>query len=234
MIKPFRGDYRLTQGFGGGDYSQYNLKGHNGLDYGTPNNTQIIAPHGGKVLEVADEGSIGYGKYIKIENDKEGSVLAHLGVFQVKVGDVVSEGQPVALSDNTGNSTGPHLHWGYYTLPRNRQNGYAGFIDQLSLLTTPSSELMVTISDKELTEIRRLRDARHAVLEKIAGELGVAYEGNMDLDKFFEEVKTKLDSLNNLAEKGSRLSAQVTVADNIIRERASLNKQEEEYLKSYE
>ena len=139
MTLPFRGNFRLTQGFGGNraSYIQFGLEGHNGLDYGTPINTQIIAPHPGKIIEVADEGNKGYGKYIKIENAKEGSVLAHLSSFQVKVGDFVSEGQPVALSGNTGNSTGPHLHWGYYLFPRNRQNGYAGFINQLPLITHP-------------------------------------------------------------------------------------------------
>lgn len=145
MILPFSGNFPLTQRFGnkfilnGVDvYAQYGLAGHNGLDYGLPSNTQIIAPHGGKIIEVVDEGDIGYGKYIKIENDKEGSVIAHLGSFQVKVGDTVSEGQPIALSDNSGNSTGPHLHWGYYLFPRNRQNGYAGFINQLPLIASPA------------------------------------------------------------------------------------------------
>lgn len=140
MIKPFDGNYRLTQPYGnahltnGNPYARFGLLGHNGLDYATPNGTKIIAPHSGKVLEVADEGNDGYGKYIKIENDKEGSVLAHLQEFKIKVGDYVDQGQLVALSDNTGNSTGPHLHWGYYTLPRNRQNGYRGFIDQLPMI----------------------------------------------------------------------------------------------------
>ena len=112
MIKPFRGDYILTQGFGENpqNYSQFGLKGHNGLDYGLPSNTQVIAPFDGKIIEASSDPT-GYGLYIKIENTKEGSVMAHLATFQVKVGDNVSEGQPIALSDNTGNSTGPHLHY---------------------------------------------------------------------------------------------------------------------------
>lgn len=138
MIKPFTGNFILTQGFGENpaSYSQFGLLGHNGLDYGLPTGTQVIAPHNGKVIEAAFD-QYGYGNYIKIENDKEGSVLAHLQVFQVKVGDIVSEGQPIGLSNNTGNSTGPHLHWGYYLFPRNRQNGYAGFINQLGLIASP-------------------------------------------------------------------------------------------------
>ena len=154
MIRPFRGDFRLTQKFGENPstYSRFGLKGHNGLDYGLPTGTQVIAPHGGKVIEAQNDPN-GYGLYIKIENDKEGSVLAHLKTFQVKVGDSVSEGQPVALSDNTGFSTGSHLHFGYFTKPRDRTNGYAGFIDQLPLLTTPQIDLQ-----KELDKVRGERD----------------------------------------------------------------------------
>ena len=159
MILPFRGNYPLTQGFGLNptDYAKFGIKGHNGLDYGLPTGTQVIAPHGGKVIEVTNDPA-GYGNYIKIENDKEGSVMAHLKVFQVQVGQEVNEGQPIALSDNTGNSTGPHLHWGYFTKPRNRQNGYAGFIDQLPLLFKPS-EPMATITQKELNQIIKDRDS---------------------------------------------------------------------------
>ena len=157
MIKPFRGDFRLTQGFGENPaaYAKFGLKGHNGLDYGLPTATQVIAPHGGKIIEATNDPG-GYGLYIKIEDAAQGSVLAHLQSFQVKVGDMVNEGQPIGLSDNTGNSTGPHLHWGYYKQPRNRQNGYAGFIDQLPLLTTapaPNNDLQ-----KALDQMRAERD----------------------------------------------------------------------------
>lgn len=135
MRRPFSGDWILTQGFGENpaSYAKFGMKGHNGLDYGLPSGTPVLAPHTGKVIEASSDPT-GYGNYLKIENDKEGSVLAHLREFKVSVGSSVSEGDLVGYSDNTGNSTGPHLHWGYYTLPRNRQNGYAGFTDQAGLL----------------------------------------------------------------------------------------------------
>ncbi len=154
MIKPFHQDWPLTQGFGQNpaNYAKFGLKGHNGLDYGLPIGTDVIAPHAGKIIEAATDPT-GYGNYLKIENDKEGSVLAHLQDWLVNVGDVVTEGQLIAHSDNTGNSTGSHLHWGYYLLPRDRQNGYAGFIDQLPLLTenisnTSSNDSGGTFVDK--------------------------------------------------------------------------------------
>lgn len=155
MIYPYRGDYRITQKFGKNPdrYKKFGLLGHNGIDIGLPMKTQVIAPHGGTVIEATFDPS-GYGNYIKIVNEKEGSVLAHLSSFQVKVGETVSEGEPVALSGNSGNSTGPHLHWGYFKFPRDRKNGYAGFIDQLPLIAVPTNDLQ-----KELDACRISRDS---------------------------------------------------------------------------
>ena len=153
MIKPFKKDFILTQGFGENpaSYTKFGINGHNGLDYGLPTGTEVKAPHSGKVIEATLD-SKGYGIYLKIENDIEGSVLAHLREFRVGVGDTVSEGQLVAYSDNSGNSTGAHLHWGYYLFPRDRGNGYAGFINQLPLLGH--------ITDTQQEVIDALRKAR--------------------------------------------------------------------------
>lgn len=157
MKKPFHQDFILTQGFGENpaNYAKFGLKGHNGLDYALPAGTDVIAPHAGKVIEAAFD-TPGYGLYLKIENDKEGSVLAHLKDNLVSVGDTVSEGQLIAHSNNTGNSTGPHLHWGYYLFPRDRTNGYAGFINQLPLLLP--LPLPTTDLQKELDKVREERD----------------------------------------------------------------------------
>lgn len=140
MRKPFKGKGRLTQSWGnklyinGKDhYAQWGLKGHNGTDWGMPNGTEILAPHDGKIIEAYYDAN-GYGKYIKVENDKEGSILAHLQKYVVKIGDIVKEGQLIAYSNNTGASTGPHLHWGYYPIPRNRKNGYSGTVDPFPYL----------------------------------------------------------------------------------------------------
>jgi hypothetical protein len=135
MRKPFAGEFRLSQGFGENPdmYAKYGYKGHNGMDWACPTGTPILAPHSGKIIEASLDAD-GYGNYIKIENDKEGSVLGHNKTLLVKVGDSVTEGQEIAISNNTGYSTGAHIHWGYYTLPRDRQNGYGGFINQSNLI----------------------------------------------------------------------------------------------------
>lgn len=130
MRLPFKGEYRLSQKWGLNEhiYKRFGLKGHNGVDWALPTGTKIIAPHSGKILEKGYDKN-GYGRYIKIENDKWGSILAHLKRIDVNIGDEVSEGGHLALSNNTGFSTGPHLHWGLYPKPRNRGNGYSGTVD---------------------------------------------------------------------------------------------------------
>jgi len=141
MIRPFKGTIPVTQEWGNDlvingvhIYAQWGYKGHNGVDYGTPTGTPIIAPHGGKVIEAGFD-QYGYGMYVKIENDVEGSILAHLKSFVVNAGDIITEGTEIGISDNTGNSTGPHLHWGYFRKPRNKADGYSGTTNPYLYLT---------------------------------------------------------------------------------------------------
>lgn len=179
MTKPFKNDFILTQGFGENpdSYKRFGLLGHNGLDYGLPTGTEVIAPHDGKIIEATND-PLGYGNYLKIENDKEGSVLAHLKDFLVKAGDIVKEGQVIAHSDNTGNSTGPHLHWGYYLFPRDRSNGYAGFIDQLSLISNSQQAI--------IDELRVQRDNNWNSFQEEVTK-------NTKITKLLEEVKKQYE-----------------------------------------
>jgi septal ring factor EnvC (AmiA/AmiB activator) len=163
MRLPFDGSLKVTQIFNDSryrsSYTKFNLLGHNGIDYGCVVGTRILAPHGGKVLEAYDDTN-GYGLYVKIENDREGSVLAHFSKFEVKIGDIIKEGQLVGLSGSTGNSTGPHLHWGYYWKPRNRDNGFGGFVDQdlvMDVLRHGGQEEIEKLTN-ELVEMRESRN----------------------------------------------------------------------------
>jgi murein DD-endopeptidase MepM/ murein hydrolase activator NlpD len=144
MQSPVKKEY-ITQVFGANPqaYAQFGLKGHNGIDYRAflPNGdrcyeggkSEVFAPHDGKVIEKAYDAG-GYGNYVKIENDGEGSVLAHFSSPAViNVGDSVKAGQFIAYQGTTGNSTGIHLHWGYYKKPRDRSNGYNGYINQAGM-----------------------------------------------------------------------------------------------------
>lgn len=154
MRLPFKGLYIFTQDFGANpqnykqflvlqpDGSRAPLKGHDGLDFGCPTRTEVVAPHDGEIIEVSSDPP-GYGIYVKIENDEEGSVIAHLDAAEVKVGWKLQEGDHIGWSDNTGNSTGPHVHWGWYPKPRDRSNGYGGFFDQKPHLALAGIKLTV-------------------------------------------------------------------------------------------
>lgn len=157
MIYPFKGYFPLTQSFGVNpqNYSKFGLQGHNGLDFGLPTSTQILAAISGNVIESLLDPT-GYGNYIKIENDTEGCLVAHLERSLVGPGEHVQEGMVIGYSDNTGNSTGPHLHFGYYIKPRNKANGYSGYIDP-----TPYFKESGTITDDMPTYLKTLLQENH-------------------------------------------------------------------------
>ena len=83
---------------------------HHGIDYGVPEGTPVTAPMSGMVTYAAFS-PIGYGNLVVIENHGYQVLLAHNKSIAVHVGQVVMAGQVVAYSGNTGNSTGPHLHF---------------------------------------------------------------------------------------------------------------------------
>lgn len=84
---------------------------HKGVDIGTPMGTPVLAAKAGKVTWASWNG--GYGNCVIISHGKGNSTLyGHLSSYNVKVGDSVSQGQVIAYSGSTGNSTGPHLHFG--------------------------------------------------------------------------------------------------------------------------
>lgn len=85
---------------------------HNGIDLAVALNTPIKSPMAGIVERVDDlaSGGIG-GNQIVIKHDNSYKTsYSHLTKALVKKGDKVKQGDVIALSGNTGKSTGPHLH----------------------------------------------------------------------------------------------------------------------------
>ena len=84
-------------------------KMHEGNDFATPVGTPVHSMSTGTVTFAGWES--GYGNKVEITYwDGTLSVYAHLSSISVSVGDKVDPGEVVALSGNTGHSTGPHLH----------------------------------------------------------------------------------------------------------------------------
>lgn len=86
---------------------------HKGVDYGIPIGTPIIAPSDGVVERVAYQAR-GAGRYIKIKHGHISTVYMHLSKALVKPGQRVKKGERIALSGNSGGSTGPHLHYEFH------------------------------------------------------------------------------------------------------------------------
>lgn len=83
---------------------------HNGIDVGLSIGTAIKAADGGTVVFAGYDG--GYGYTVRISHGSGMvTVYAHNSKLQVKKGDKVFKGQQIALSGNSGSSTGPHLHF---------------------------------------------------------------------------------------------------------------------------
>ncbi|MGN1315111.1 MAG: peptidoglycan DD-metalloendopeptidase family protein [Lachnospiraceae bacterium] len=109
-IKPVSGG-RLTSRFGRRTSPTRGASSnHQGIDWGVPTGTAVYASSGGTVTRAGWYGGYGYVVYIKHPGGTE-TRYAHLSKVQVSVGQTVKQGQRIALSGNTGVSTGPHLHF---------------------------------------------------------------------------------------------------------------------------
>lgn len=115
---PWRGGpFRLTQG-ANGKYSHFTPKSRYALDIAMPEGTPIVAARGGVVVKVENQqtgrGSNPAGNFVRIlHDDGTMGVYLHLqkGSVGVTQGQRVTQGSLLARSGNTGNSTGPHLHF---------------------------------------------------------------------------------------------------------------------------
>ncbi|MDE5778464.1 MAG: M23 family metallopeptidase [Lachnospiraceae bacterium] len=83
---------------------------HAGTDVGVPIGTTVRASRSGKVSVAGWVG--GYGNCVMIDHgDGITTVYGHLSEINCSTGQYVDQGQQIALSGNTGRSTGPHLHF---------------------------------------------------------------------------------------------------------------------------
>ena len=90
------------------------LRLHAGIDFGASVGSPVRAAADGKV-EIAGPVS-GFGNHIRIQHKGFETSYSHLSEIptSVKPGADVTQGEIIALSGNTGLSTGPHLHFEFY------------------------------------------------------------------------------------------------------------------------
>lgn len=111
----------LTQGYSAS---------HKALDFGVPVGTQARATMDGKVV-FAGWSDQGYGNLVIVENGSTQTYYAHLSQINVHLGQNLPAETIVGLTGNTGNSTGPHLHYEV------RRNGQA--VDPTAFTLLPST-----------------------------------------------------------------------------------------------
>ena len=84
---------------------------HYGIDFAVPEGTRVLASKAGTVCCAGYKGNI-LGNVVEIDHqDGTQTMYAHNSQVLVYVGQSVKQGDVIALSGNTGRSTGPHVHF---------------------------------------------------------------------------------------------------------------------------
>lgn len=109
-IKPIYGG-RMSSGFGARSAPTKGASTyHKGIDWAVPIGTAVVASNAGTVTQAGWASGYGYAVYIRHDDGRE-TRYGHLSKVLVKAGQRVSQNQRIALSGNSGRSTGPHLHF---------------------------------------------------------------------------------------------------------------------------
>ena len=109
-IKPLSGG-RKSSGFGRRKAPTRGASSyHKGIDWATPVGTAVMASSTGTVVKAGWGSGYGYVVYINHADGRQ-TRYGHLSKVLVSPGQTVNQGQKIALSGNTGVSTGPHVHF---------------------------------------------------------------------------------------------------------------------------
>jgi murein DD-endopeptidase MepM/ murein hydrolase activator NlpD len=199
--------YSISQLFGvlSDAYKKYGLVGHNGRDYRTPSGTMVHAPISGTLTVGYDP--TGYGLYVRIKNDKWDTVLGHLQSSIASDKSFVNEGDNVAFSDNTGNSTGAHLHWGVRPIGADKSGGFGGYIDPLVAIEM----------DKNIIIKEEHMDFKAVYLKLAKDVFGDDYNENWNdaekqvfVDKISSKARDYIDRAHRVEDENTKLNAKVS------------------------
>ena len=109
-IKPISGG-RQSSGFGARSAPTKGAStNHKGIDWAVLIGTTVAASNAGTVVHAGWASGYGYAVYINHADGRQ-TRYGHLSKVLVKTGQTVAQGERIALSGNTGRSTGPHLHF---------------------------------------------------------------------------------------------------------------------------
>ncbi|MET9255255.1 M23 family metallopeptidase [Streptomyces sp. NPDC003717] len=114
FVAPISGSY-VSTGYQSSS-SLWSSGSHTGIDFHAASGTAVHAVGTGTVVTTGWGGAYGNQVVIKM-HDGTYTQYGHLSSINVSVGQSVTPGQQIALSGNTGNTTGPHLHFEARTGP---------------------------------------------------------------------------------------------------------------------
>jgi len=203
----FVGSFKISQRFGENpqnyswikDKAGLSIKGHNGVDwgYGGANGIELLNPFpkGNDVVCTRrgyDQG--GYGHFTRMWDKTQNAVIlyAHCEEILISEGEHLYFQQHLDLGNNTGWSTGPHLHLGFYRVDEkgnklDRDNGYDGYLNVLDTNKAewevlnpkkPGQPLQLDEHEEEaLALLRKFKeDKEHGNLEGAINDLLGAYK----------------------------------------------------------
>lgn len=148
-IKNILGEYpiRITSPFGERVHPVTGVrKMHRGVDISCPIGTKVYSPVAA-VVRFIKTNSPTAGVYLFIEDIMNGDRFGfmHLSKVLVHIGDVVQAGEEIALSGNTGRTTGPHLHFERAKNPQWESNGYCFPANEVAI--DPTSKININFSN---------------------------------------------------------------------------------------
>ncbi|MEM8638724.1 MAG: M23 family metallopeptidase [Cyanobacteria bacterium P01_G01_bin.54] len=127
-----------------GTISQTFHRYHEGIDIAGPEGTAVFAAQAGQVIQAGwDDWGLGYAITLA-HPDGSRTVYGHNAMLYVQGDDWVEQGQVIAEMGSTGNSTGPHLHFEYYS-PQNQAQNPINYLPtlvagEIPVLTPPAEQ----------------------------------------------------------------------------------------------
>lgn len=223
-------------------YKTIGLKegGHSGVDMVAFDGTPVYASHDGRVTFTGYDGSGGLGVVIRTHEPvefKDGTIAYaktiywHLkkGSVIVTGGQEVKAGQQIAEADNTGFSTGSHLHWGLKPIAKGendwiwynteQDNGYNGAIDPMPYLVPFQQDMKYGETWEDLIKLQK-------ALKQLGFFVGEPYAkyGKMTADAVlkFQKQYCNLSWYEENILKGTKFGPKTRQALNLLWEKGKI------------
>lgn len=156
-------------------------KYHGGIDFPVAEGTPVRASESGKII-IKKELNYSYGHYLKIDHGSGyQSLYAHNSRLLVNLGDYVTQGQVIAYSGSTGNSTGPHLHFEIWY--NNARVNPLKYLDSTITVDGSAGEREDLINDLNRTiDILEYKGKGHVIYK--SDFLDIKYEPELKTNRF--------------------------------------------------